>query len=83
VIRISTLIVIAPASALTLGIALFASAQTTQAAVEDNPTLAIVWPKDNSVIALGDDPERSIGVVVTSNFTLLVAMTSDARRSVV
>src|SRR3954464_14608751 len=33
----------------------------------------IIWPKVNSVIALGDDSEKSIGVVVRSNFKLLAA----------
>jgi hypothetical protein len=43
------------------------------AVAQDKPTLEIVWPKANSVIALGDDPEKSIGVVVRSNFKLLAA----------
>ena len=40
---------------------------------QDQPTLEIAWPKGGSVIELGNDPERSIGVVVGSNFTLLHA----------
>lgn len=47
------------------------SLSTVQA--QDNPTLEIVWPKAGTVIALGDDPERSIGVVVKSSFKLLAA----------
>jgi len=43
------------------------------AQAQDNPTLEIVWPKAGTVITLGDDPERSIGVVVKSSFKLLAA----------
>ena len=43
------------------------------ALAQDRPTLEIAWPKAGSVIELGNDPERSIGVVVGSNFTLLPA----------
>jgi hypothetical protein len=68
-IRISTHIVIASAFAVTLGVAWL----TTQAVAQEKPTLEIVWPKANAVIALGDDPEKSIGVVVRSNFKLLAA----------
>ena len=39
----------------------------------DQPTLEIVWPKPGSVIELGNDPEKAIGVVMRSNFTLLPA----------
>lgn len=39
----------------------------------ESPKLEIVWPKAGDVIELGDDPERAIGVVVKSNFTLLAA----------
>jgi hypothetical protein len=39
----------------------------------DRPTLEIVSPKPGSVIELGNDPEKAIGVVVRSNFTLLPA----------
>jgi hypothetical protein len=39
----------------------------------DRPTLEIVSPKPGSVIELGNDPEKAIGVVVRSNFTLLAA----------
>lgn len=40
---------------------------------QDQPTLEIVWPKADSIIELGGDSEKSIGVVVGSNFTLLPA----------
>ncbi|TIU07133.1 MAG: hypothetical protein E5W39_07320, partial [Mesorhizobium sp.] len=43
------------------------------AQAEDRPTLEIVWPVAGSVIELGNDPERAIGVVIRSNFTLLPA----------
>jgi hypothetical protein len=43
------------------------------AQAQDRPTLEIVWPKADSVIELGNDPEKAIGVVVRSNFTLLPA----------
>ena len=39
----------------------------------DQPALEIVWPKPGSVIELGADQEKAIGVVVGSNFTLLPA----------
>ncbi|WP_394885696.1 hypothetical protein ACG873_01250 (plasmid) [Mesorhizobium sp. AaZ16] len=41
------------------------------APAQDRPTLEIVWPKGGSVIELGNDSEKAIGVVVRSNFTLL------------
>ena len=43
------------------------------AQAQDRPTLEIVWPKAGSVIELGDDSEKGIGVVVRSNFTLFAA----------
>jgi hypothetical protein len=43
------------------------------AQAEDRPTLQIVWPAAGSVIELGNDPGKAIGVVVRSNFTLLPA----------
>jgi hypothetical protein len=43
------------------------------AQAEDRPTLEIVWPVAGSVIELGNDPEKAIGVIVRSNFTLLPA----------
>jgi hypothetical protein len=42
-------------------------------ALEIRPTLEVVWPMPGSVIELSDDPEKAIGVVVRSNFTLLPA----------
>lgn len=39
----------------------------------DTPTLRILWPKDQSEVTLGDDPERAIGLVVQSNFILRAA----------
>ena len=41
---------------------------------QDRPTLEIVWPQAGAVIELGNDPERTIGVVVKSNFELFPAM---------
>lgn len=43
------------------------------AQAQDRPTLEIVWPNKGSVIELAGDPEKAIGVVVRSNFTLLPA----------
>jgi hypothetical protein len=43
---------------------------TVPAMAQDRPTLAIVWPPANSIIELGNDPEKAIGVVVRSNFKL-------------
>jgi hypothetical protein len=40
---------------------------------QDRPILEIVWPGAGSVVELGSDPERAVGVVVRSNFTLLPA----------
>jgi hypothetical protein len=40
---------------------------------QDRPTLEIVWPSKGSVIELAGDPEKAIGLVVRSNFTLLPA----------
>jgi hypothetical protein len=44
-----------------------------QAQAQDRPILEIVWPGAGSVVELGSDPERAVGVVVRSNFTLLPA----------
>jgi len=43
-----------------------------QSATAEPPaaTLDIAWPADGAVIPLGQDPERSIGIVVRSNFKL-------------
>ena len=60
-------------SALKYGLTLFLLTTAISAVAQDKPNLEIVWPKANSVIALGDDPEKSIGVVVRSNFKLLAA----------
>lgn len=43
------------------------------AKAEDRPTLEIAWPAAGSVIELGNDAEKAIGVIVRSNFTLLPA----------
>jgi hypothetical protein len=43
------------------------------AQAQESPTLEIVWPKPGSVVELGDDLEKAIGVVVRSNFALLPA----------
>lgn len=42
-------------------------------AQEPAPTLQIAWPPEGAVIPLGADAERSVGVVVQSNFKLLPA----------
>jgi hypothetical protein len=47
---------------------------------QDRPTLDVVWPTTNSIIELGDDPEKAIGVVVRSNFALLPAGACGANR---
>ena len=54
-------------------IALVCFSSLALAQIQNRPTLEIVWPKAGSVIELGDDPEKSIGVVVRSNFTLFAA----------
>ena len=54
----SSLACLAPAMAQTAGI--------DQAA----PSLQILWPTEGSTIQLGSDPERAIGMVVSSNFRL-------------
>lgn len=46
----------------------------------DRPTLEILWPKAGSVIELGNDPERAIGVVVRGNFALLPAGQCDSHQ---
>ncbi len=43
------------------------------AQAQDRPTLEIVWPKAGSVIELGNDTEKAIGVVVKVNYALLPA----------
>ena len=46
-----------------------ASASANSAA-QEAATLHIVWPPEGSTVPLGHDPERAIGVVVHSNYTL-------------
>ncbi len=60
-------------SALKYGLTLLLLMTAVPAIAQDKPTLEIVWPKAHSLIALGDDPDKSIGVVVRSNFKLLAA----------
>jgi hypothetical protein len=55
----------------TTALAFSLSSLTAQA--QDRPTLEIVWPKAGSVIELGNDPEKAIGVVVKVNYALLPA----------
>lgn len=55
-----------------LGLA-FAVLPLGTAQAQDRPVLEIVWPQPGSVVELGADAERAIGVVVSSNFTLLPA----------
>ena len=43
------------------------------ALANDQPSLDIVWPAPDTMINLGTDMEKAIGVVVESNFTLLPA----------
>lgn len=47
------------------------------ALAQDSPaepaTLDIVWPPEGAVVPLGTDPDRSVGVVVRSNFKLRAA----------
>jgi hypothetical protein len=40
------------------------------AAAQEPAKLEIVWPAEGVVVPLGSDPERAVGVVVRSNFTL-------------
>ncbi|GLS39623.1 hypothetical protein GCM10010869_52200 [Mesorhizobium tianshanense] len=51
----------------------FSLLSLVSAQAEDRPTLEIAWPAAASVIELGNDSEKAIGVVVRSNFTLLSA----------
>jgi hypothetical protein len=46
-------------SALKYGLTLFLLTTAMAAVAQDKPTLEIVWPKANSVIAPGDDPDRT------------------------
>jgi hypothetical protein len=65
--------------ALLFSLALLGSS-TGLAYAEDRPTLEIVWPQPGSAVDLGNDPEKAIGVVVKSNFTLLPAGQCGAKR---
>jgi uncharacterized Zn-binding protein involved in type VI secretion len=53
---------------LTLAVVPFGSAQAQQ-----QPKLEIIWPKAGSIVELGGDSEKAVGVVVRSNFALLPA----------
>lgn len=54
-------------------LAAFLVAISTCAAAQEAPTLEIVWPPEGAVIALGNDAEAAVGVVVRSNFVLRAA----------
>src|SRR5947199_8325128 len=56
-----------------LALTIFALIPLQAAGAQERPTLEIVWPRSGSSIALGQDKEGSIGVVVRSNFRLLAA----------
>jgi hypothetical protein len=60
-------------SALKYSLTLLLLTTPIPAVAQDKAILEIVWPAPNSSIALGDNPEKSIGVVVRSNFKLLAA----------
>jgi predicted membrane protein DUF2306 len=60
-------------STLAYGVTLLLLTTAMPALAQDKPTLQVVWPTAHSVIAIGDDLEKSIGVVVSSNFKLLAA----------
>ncbi len=51
----------------------FLALSLTAAHAKDRPMIEIVWPQPGAVIELGSDPEKSIGVVVRSNFALFPA----------
>ncbi|MGH6615222.1 hypothetical protein [Sphingomonas sp.] len=51
----------------------FAAFPHASAQAQDRPTLEILWPRAGSAIELGADPEKAVGVIVRSNFTLLPA----------
>ena len=59
----------------TVALTILATVSATIASAQDvnRPTLEIVWPRADSVLELADDPEKAVGVVVSSNFTLLPA----------
>lgn len=60
-------------SALEYGFTLFLLMTAVPAAAQDTPTLTVAWPQAHAVIVLGNDLEKTIGVVVRSNFKLLAA----------
>ena len=45
----------------------------TTAQAQALPTLEIVWPAAGATIELGNDPDKTVGVVVKSNFALVPA----------
>jgi hypothetical protein len=47
-----------------------ASLPLAAAHAQDLPTLEIVWPKAGSIVELGDDVEKAVGIVVQSNHRL-------------
>lgn len=57
-----------PTAALPIAIALLIAGPSL---AQDTPTLRIVWPPEGATIPLASNPERSIGVVVESNFRLM------------
>ena len=60
--------ILAPTAALAFSILWLTTAQS-----QERPTLEIVSPIAGSVVELGSDLEKAIGVVLKSNFTLLPA----------
>jgi len=52
----------------------FLALSFTEIHAQDRPMLEIVWPHAGAVIELGSDPEKTIGVVVKSNFALFPAL---------
>ena len=52
----------------------FLALSLTAAHAKDRPMIVIIWPQPGAVIELGNDPEKSIGVVVKSNFALFPAL---------
>lgn len=49
------------------------SSTALAALAQEPPSLQISWPPEGAVIQLGSDAERTIGVVVRSNFKILPA----------
>jgi hypothetical protein len=48
----------------------FLTLSFTWGQAQDRPTLEIVWPTAGSVIELGSDAEKTVGVVIRSNVAL-------------